>query len=141
MSEEPKAVSPEAAKPAKAPAPETKPFREFIEQDYLPAVDKAMQASGVSDLYLSLVEDTIPAPGSSAKCWQIVGVWNKGMRQFNLYFPNGDINGLKAFSYTNNSGKPSALESFLIDERKATLELMVFGLMQRLNAQKWLTRN
>jgi len=33
------------------------------------------------------------------------------------------------------------LEPFLIDERKVTLDLMVFGVMQRLNGQKWLERN
>ncbi|MGB3208973.1 MAG: DUF2996 domain-containing protein, partial [Crinalium sp.] len=38
-------------------------------------------------------------------------------------------------------GKPSTLEPFLIDERKVTLDLMVFGVIQRLNAQKWLVRN
>jgi len=37
--------------------------------------------------------------------------------------------------------KPSTLEPFLIDERKVTLDLMVFGVMQRLNGQKWLERN
>jgi len=33
------------------------------------------------------------------------------------------------------------LEPFLIDERKAPLDLLVFGVIQRLNAQKWLQAN
>jgi hypothetical protein len=129
------------AKKEKPPALEEKPFTEFIEQDYLPTLTTALTNNGVSDLYLSLVNQILPIGGSLEKCWQIVGIWNKGQRQFNLYFPEGNINGLKAFSYTNNGGKPSAVESFLIDERRMTLDLLVFGLIQRLNAQKWLARN
>ncbi|NJL89412.1 MAG: DUF2996 domain-containing protein [Coleofasciculaceae cyanobacterium SM2_1_6] len=129
------------AKKEKPPALEEKPFAEFIEQHYLPTLTTALTNNGVSDLYLSLVEQPLPVSGSPEKCWQIVGIWNKGQRQFNLYFPEGSINGLKAFSYTHNGGKSSALESFLIDERRVTLDLLVFGLIQRLNAQKWLARN
>ncbi|MDE5116328.1 MAG: DUF2996 domain-containing protein, partial [Trichodesmium sp. St2_bin2_1] len=36
---------------------------------------------------------------------------------------------------------PATLEPFLIDERKITLNLLVFGVIQRLNAQKWLSLN
>ena len=35
----------------------------------------------------------------------------------------------------------STIEPFLGDERKINLDLLVFGVVQRLNAQKWLTRN
>ncbi|MGB3653084.1 MAG: DUF2996 domain-containing protein, partial [Rivularia sp. (in: cyanobacteria)] len=51
-----------------------------------------------------------------------------------------DIKGKKAFS-CNEGKRPSTLESFLIDERRITLDLMVFGVVQRLNGQKWLGRN
>ena len=129
------------AKKEKPPALESKPFTEFIEQDYIPALTKALTSNGISDLYPSFAEQSLPVGAGTEKCWQVIGIWNKGQRQFNLYFPEANISGLKAFSYSHNGGKSSALESFLIDERKVNLDLLVFGITQRLNAQKWLNRN
>lgn len=131
-----------AAKKEKAPAVEDKPFVEFIEQEYLPAVQKAITQQGVPDLQLSFAKQKVPITGfeSSEECWQLIGSWQNGLRQFNLYFPDEDIQGKKGFS-CNEGKKPSTLESFLIDERKITLDLLVFGLVQRLNGQKWLGRN
>ena len=71
----------------------------------------------------------------------MIGTWNKGQRQFKLYFPDESIKGQKAFSYAVNGKSPSTIESFMIDERKITLDLMVLYTLQRLNGQKWLTRN
>ena len=73
--------------------------------------------------------------------WQVIGHWQPGQRQFNLYFLDENIKGKKAFSCTTNGEKPSTIESFMIDERKVTLDLMVLYTLQRLNGQKWLTRN
>ncbi|MBD2355002.1 DUF2996 domain-containing protein [Tolypothrix sp. FACHB-123] len=131
-----------AAKKEKAPTVEDKPFVEFIQQEYLPAVQKAITQQGVSDLQLSFAKQKVPITGfeSAEECWQLVGSWQNGFRQFNLYFPDEDIQGKKGFS-CNEGKKPSTLESFLIDERKITLDLLVFGLVQRLNGQKWLGRN
>ena len=131
-----------AAKKEKAPAVEDKPFVEFIQQEYLPAVQKAITQQGVSDLQISFAKQKVPITGfeSAEECWQIIGSWQNGLRQFNLYFPDEDIQGKKGFS-CNEGKKPSTLESFLIDERKITLDLLVFGLVQRLNGQKWLGRN
>jgi hypothetical protein len=139
--EKPAAAKP-AAKKEKAPAVEDKPFVDFIQQDYLPAVQKAITAQGIPDLQLSFAKQKVPMAGfeSAAEFWQIVGNWQNGQRQFNLYFPDEDIQGKKGFS-CNEGKKPSTLESFLIDERKITLDLLVFGLLQRLNGQKWLGRN
>ncbi|MBW4645740.1 MAG: DUF2996 domain-containing protein [Goleter apudmare HA4340-LM2] len=133
---------PAAAKKEKAPAVEDKPFVEFIEQNYLPAVQKAISEQGVPDLQLSFAKQKVPLTGfdSAEEYWQIIGSWQNGRRQFNLYFPDEDIQGKKGFS-CNEGKKPSTLESFLIDERKITLDLLVFGLVQRLNGQKWLGRN
>ncbi len=138
--EEVKEAAPKAKK-EKPPALEEKPFAEFIEQHYLPTLTTALTNNGINDLYLSLVEQPLPMGDSQEKCWQVVGMWNQGQRQFNLYFPEGSINGLKGFSYNHSGGKPSIFESFLIDERRVNLDLLVFGLIQRLNAQKWLARN
>ncbi|WP_118166416.1 DUF2996 domain-containing protein [Nostoc sphaeroides] len=132
-----------AAKKEKAPAVEDKPFVEFIEQDYLPALQKAIAQQGVKDLQVSFAKQKVPITGfeSAEECWQIIGSWKEiGLRQFNLYFPEEDIQGKKGFS-CNEGKKPSTLESFLIDERKTTLDLLVFGLVQRLDGQKWLGIN
>ncbi|MCL1467322.1 DUF2996 domain-containing protein [Argonema galeatum] len=132
-----------AAKKEKAPALEDKPFAEFIQQDYLPALTAGLTKQGVKDLQLSFETQKIPVIGyaQEPECWQIIGNWDKGLRQFRVYFIKDDIQGQRAFSFAENGGKPSTLEPFLIDERKITLDLMVFGVVQRLNAQKWLVRN
>ncbi|MEH2351271.1 MAG: DUF2996 domain-containing protein [Nostoc sp.] len=140
---EEKPAAAKAAKKEKAPSVEDKPFVEFIEQDYLPALQKAIAQQGVQDLQVSFAKQKLPITGfeSAEECWQIIGTWKeKGLRQFNLYFPEEDIQGKKGFS-CNEGKKPSTLESFLIDERKITLDLLVFGLVQRLDGQKWLGIN
>ncbi|MBW4557708.1 MAG: DUF2996 domain-containing protein [Trichormus sp. ATA11-4-KO1] len=131
-----------AAKKEKPPAVEDQPFIEFMQQHYLPTLQKAITEQGVQDLQLSFAKQKLPIAGfqSAEECWQVIGSWQNGQRQFNLYFPDEDIQGKKGFS-CNAGKKPSTLESFLIDERKITLDLLVFGLVQRLNGQKWLGRN
>lgn len=128
------------AKKEKAPAVEDKPFAEFMQQDYLPALQKALAKEGVQDLDLKLVKEKINVAGLTDESWQVKGSWLEGRRQFNVYFPEESIQGQRAFSCYEGS-KPSAIEPFLIDERRITLDLMVFGVMQRLNGQKWLSRN
>ncbi len=138
-----KAKAPAAkAKKEKPPALEDKPFEEFVRQHYVPALQKAIAGEGVEDLQLDFAKQKISVPGyeKAEECWQVAGGFQNGLRHFNVYFPDEDIKGKKAFSC--NEGKtPSTLESFLIDERRITLDLMVFGVVQRLNGQKWLGRN
>ncbi|WP_084386935.1 DUF2996 domain-containing protein, partial [Anabaena sp. CA = ATCC 33047] len=131
-----------AAKKEKPPAVEDKPFVEFMQQDYLPALEKAIVKEGVKDIQLSFAKQKLPIAGfqSTEECWQVIGSWQNGQRQFNLYFPDEDIQGKKGFS-CNEGRKPSTLESFLIDERKVTLDMLVSRLVYRLNGQKWLGRN
>ncbi|WP_219884660.1 DUF2996 domain-containing protein [Merismopedia glauca] len=132
-----------AAKKEKPPALEDKPFGEFVEQYYIPAIQKVLAAQGIEDAKLALEKQKIPVVGfdSSPECWQISGSLNQDSRKFNLYFLDESIQGKKAFSYTTGKSQPSTIESFLIDERKMTLDLLVWGIIQRLNAQKWLARN
>ncbi len=134
---------PAKAKKEKAPAVEDKPFAEFIQQDYLPALQAALTKQGVKDLEVSLAKQKLPVAGmsSAGDCWQVIGKFQEGERQFNLYFPQENIQSQRAFSCAENNTKTSTLEPFLIDERKVTLDLMVFGVVQRLNAQKWLNLN
>jgi hypothetical protein len=131
------AAKPAAAKKEKAPAVEDKPFMEFIQQDYLPALKTALEKTGVQDLELKLEKRSLQ---EVSDCWQVYGSWQGGKRQFNVYFPEEDIQKQRAFSCYEGS-KPSTIEPFLCDERKITLDLLVFAVTQRLNAQKWLTRN
>lgn len=130
-------------KPEKPPAVEAKPFAEFIQQDYLPGLQAALAKNGVDSVDLKLVKQKLPLPnaGSGAECWQVIGSWPQSQRQFNLYFLKQDINGPRMFTCSSYGTQPSTIEPFLMDERKITLDLLVFGVVQRLNAQKWLTLN
>ncbi len=135
-------AAPARAKKEKPPAVEEKPFNEFMEQHFTPALQKAFADEGIENVELKFVKDKLPVVGASDdECWQIKGNWNQNKRQFNLYFLEEDISGSKAFSCATNGGKPSIIESFMIDERKVTLDLMVLYTLQRLNGQKWLTKN
>jgi hypothetical protein len=140
-SEKPAAAA-KAAKKEKAPAVEDKPFVEFMEQYYLPALQKAIAQQGVQDLEVAFAKQKVPIKGfeSAEESWQVIGSLQNGLFHFNLYFPEEDIQGKKGFSCYEGK-KASTLESFLIDERKTTLDLLVFGLVQRLDGQKWLGVN
>jgi hypothetical protein len=130
-------------KKEKPPAIEEKPFAEFIEQHFTPALKSALANRGATNVKLSLFQAPIPIAGyiGTEACWQLTGDWQEKRRQFNLYFLDGNISGQKAFSYSVNGKAPSTLESFMIDERKITLDLMVLYALQRLNGQKWFGDN
>lgn len=131
-----------AAKKEKPPAVEDKPFAEFIEEHYIPALKDAFANQGINDLQVSLENQKVPIGGlTSEECPQVIGRWMGGERQFSVYFPDEDIKGSRAFSCAERANQPSTLEPFLIDERKIDLDLLVFYVVQRLNAQKWLNRN
>ena len=139
----PEAAAAKPAKGAKKPALEDKPFTDFIEQDFTPALKQALAQEGLADVELTFTQASLALAGASQqeKYWQVIGNWQQGQRQFNLYFLEGDINGKKAFSAATGGKLPSTLESFMIDERKVTLDLLLLYARQRLNGQKWLTRN
>ncbi len=111
------------------PAVEDKPFPEFIQQDYLPALEKALEKRDIQDLQLKFEQN------------EVTGRWAQGQRQFTVYFPKEDIKATKAFSCASGGFSPSIVEPFLIDERRVDLDLLVFGVVQRLNAQKWFGKN
>ncbi|BAQ65200.1 DUF2996 domain-containing protein [Geminocystis sp. NIES-3709] len=129
------------AKKVKPPALEDKPFTEFMEQHFTPTLKTALEKQGLQDVKLDFKKAKIPVMGfeSNPECWQVIG--NLKTRQFSLYFLEENINGQKAFSCTTDDKKPSTIESFMIDERKASLDLMVLFTLKRLNGQKWLARN
>ncbi len=129
------------AKKVKPPALEDKPFTEFMSQHFLPSLKTAIEERGFDNPQLEFKQDKIPVVGleSSPECWQVQGKIND--RQFTFYYLDGEIKGQKAFSCSVAGKKPSTLESFMIDERKVTLDLMVLFALKRLNGQKWLALN
>ncbi len=131
------------SKKEKPPAVEDKPFTDFISQDYLPALQQALTEQGISDLNIGLERSKIAVTGfeTAPECSQVIGHWSGGKRQFNIYFFDDNIQGQRAISCMDRVAKPSSIEPFLIDERKITLDLLVSGLVLRLNSQKWLMRN
>ena len=64
-----------------------------------------------------------------------------GGRRFWVCFAREDISSLKQIALAESGSDPTLLESFLIDEKRITLPLLVSRLLQRLNGQKWLGRN
>lgn len=140
------AKKPAAKKKAKPPKLEDKPFQEFMEQHYLPSLKEAMAKEGIDELNVEFAKRKIEVIGQSDNddYWQVQGQWEEpgeGLLQFNIAFLDEDIKGQKVFTLSTNGSKPSTIEQFMGDERRITLGLMVLYTVQRLNGQKWLTRN
>lgn len=133
-------ASPEK-KPAAAPrppAPEDRPFEEFIRELLLPAVAKEITAYGGPGTEMELVEGPMPVIG--VPCWMVRGSLPQ-QRRFWLCFTAADLQSPKTVVVAERGSEPSVLESFLIDEKRTTLALLVSRLVQRLNGQKWLGPN
>lgn len=141
MSEEQTATPPAqpAAKKAKPPALEDKPFQEFVQVDLLPAVRQALSDRGLADLDLQFVEAPLPVVGD--RCWQLQGSWANGQRRFLLGFTEENLTAPKVFTLADGKAAPATLEAFLGDERKITLPLLLNRILSRLNGQKWLEQN
>ncbi|MBW4515888.1 MAG: DUF2996 domain-containing protein [Timaviella obliquedivisa GSE-PSE-MK23-08B] len=129
-----------APKKEKPPALEAKPFDEFINQDYLPALKQTLPKMGLANVDLKFEKKRMPVTGEG-DCWQVIGTWLGGKRQFVIIFSKEDIQAPKFYCCADNGAKPSLLESFMIDERKVSLDLLLLYTMQRLNGEKWLLRN
>ncbi|HIK55976.1 MAG TPA: DUF2996 domain-containing protein [Synechococcales cyanobacterium M55_K2018_004] len=138
-----KAATADKPKKEKAPALEDKPFAEFITEHYLPTIQQTLAKVGVADLDIQLVKQPLPIQGAEGmgECWQVVGRFQNGQKLFGIGFSKEDINSPKFFYCADNGSQPSLLESFMIDERKSTLDLLVLYTVQRLNGQKWLAKN
>ena len=133
----PQGSGPAAAK-ARAAAPEDRPFAEFVPELLLPALAREVQAYGGAEPSLSFEQGPMPVVGSP--CWMVCGSL-PGQRRFWLCFATPDLGAVKTVALAEGDAEPSLLESFLIDERKMTLALIVSRLVQRLNGQKWLGPN
>jgi len=131
-------VKPSEAKAVKPPAPEDKPFADFVPNLLIPALAKEIQAYGGPSCELTFSQGPMPVVGSD--CWQVAGALPNG-RRFWLCFTSDSINASKTIALAEAGAEPSLLESFLIDEKKMTQALLVSRLVQRLNGQKWLGAN
>lgn len=133
----PQAAARPAAK-AKTPAPEDRPFAEFVPELLLPALAREIQSYGGPEPQLNFERGAMPVVGTD--CALVRGSLPGG-RRFWLCFTAADISAPKTIAVAEAGAEPSLLESFLIDERKTTLALLVSRLVQRLNGQKWLGPN
>ncbi len=122
---------------SKPPKLEDKPFQLFIKEDLIP---------NLSDIFLkhgaplqSLILSQGPRPVTGDQCWMLVGTMDTG-RKFWLCFSSEDISSAKTICLAEQ-GIPSTIESFLIDEKRITLPLILSRLFQRLNGQKWVGTN
>ena len=128
-----------AAKPAaKPPAPEDKPFADFVPNLLIPAIAAEIKAYGGPEVSISFEQGPMPVVGSA--CWMVKGELPGG-RRFWLCFTSDAISSAKTIAVAEAGAEPSLLESFLIDEKKMTQALLVSRLVQRLNGQKWLGAN
>lgn len=122
----------------KPPKLEDKPFNDFINQDFIPGLVNSLTKFGIDNPHIKLIQDQRPVTGGD--CWMVYGELRED-RKFWLCFSTNKITSPKTIAISESSSKPGLLESFLIDERKITLQLLISRTLQRLNGQKWLGRN
>ena len=123
---------------AKPPKPEDKPFEVFMREEFLPAVSSQLKVHAIAPDRLELVTGERPVVGGT--CPMVVGAL-PGDRRFWLCFNSEDIGSGKTITLAEPGSEPTMLESFLIDEKRMSLALLVSRLLQRLNGQKWLGGN
>ena len=120
-------------KPKKELPIEKKPFQEFINIHLIPALTEEFNQRGLEINNINLTNTNRPIAGD--KCWVII-CEIKDTCNFWLSFEKDDISSLKSISLSKPNQKPSIIESFLIDEKRITLKLIISRILQRLNGQK-----
>ena len=121
------------AKPKKELPIEKKPFQEFINIHLIPALIEEINQKGLEINNINLTNTNRPIAGD--KCW-VINCEIKDTCNFWLSFEKDDISSLKSISLSKPNQKPSIIESFLIDEKRITLKLIISRVLQRLNGQK-----
>ena len=112
---------------------EKKPFQEFINIHLIPALIEEINLRGLKVNNINLTNTNRPIAGD--KCW-VINCEIKDTCNFWLSFEKEDISSLKSISLSKPNQKPSIIESFLIDEKRITLKLIISRVLQRLNGQK-----
>ncbi len=120
-------------KPQKELPIEKKPFQEFINIHLIPALTEEINQRGLEINNINLTNTNRPIAGDI--CW-VINCEIKDTCNFWLSFEKDDISSLKSISLSKPNQKPSIIESFLIDEKRITLKLIISRLLQRLNGQK-----
>ncbi len=120
-------------KPKKELPIEKKPFQEFINIHLIPALIEEINQRGLEINTINLTNTNRPIAGD--KCW-VINCEIKDTCNFWLSFEKDDISSLKSISLSKPNQKPSIIESFLIDEKRITLKLIISRVLQRLNGQK-----
>jgi len=121
------------AKPKKELPIEKKPFQEFINIHLIHALIEEINQRGLEINNINLTNTNRPIAGD--KCW-VINCEIKDTCNFWLSFEKDDISSLKSISLSKPNQKPSIIESFLIDEKRITLKLIISRVLQRLNGQK-----
>ena len=120
-------------KPKKELPIEKKPFQEFVNVHLIPSLIKEFNQRGLEINYINLQNTNRPIAGD--KCW-VINCEIKDTCNFWLSFEKDDISSLKSISLSKPNQTPSIIESFLIDEKRITLKLIISRVLQRLNGQK-----
>tara|TARA_Y100001968_G_scaffold303110_1_gene316979 strand:- start:227 stop:682 length:456 start_codon:yes stop_codon:yes gene_type:complete len=125
-------------KTVKPPKLEDKPFDEFITNYFIPGLKKSILEKGSYVNDIKLIHGKRPVVGG--KCWMIFCELSDD-RKFWLCFNKNVITSDKTILLAESNSEPSIVESFLIDEKKTTLALLISRVLQRLNGQKWIGAN
>ena len=120
-------------KPKKEIPIEKKPFQEFINIHLIPSLKEEIIQRGFEISNINLNNTNRPIAGD--KCW-VINCEIKDTCNFWLSFEEENISSLKSISLSKPNQNPSIIESFLIDEKRITLKLIISRVMQRLNGQK-----
>ena len=121
------------SKPKKELPIEKKPFQEFINIHLIPSLTEEINQRGLEINNINLTNTNRPIAGD--KCW-VINCEIKDTCNFWLSFEKDDISSLKSISLSKPNQQPSIIESFLIDEKRITLKLIISRVLQRLNGQK-----
>ena len=120
-------------KPKKELPIEKKPFQEFINLHLIPGLIEEINQRGLEVNNINFENTNRPIAGD--KCW-VINCEIKETCSFWLSFDKEDISSSKSISLSKPNQKPSIIESFLIDEKRITLKLIISRVIQRLNGQK-----
>ena len=125
-------------KAVKPPKLEDKPFNEFITNYLIPGLKKSIEDKGIEVIEINLIEARRPVVGGN--CWMVFCEISD-QKRFWLCFSKEEITSDKTILLAESNCDPSIVESFLIDEKKTTLALLISRVLQRLNGQKWIGKN